>query len=215
MNRHEAERRSVISAARRTVAFGLTHGTSGNVSVRIPGGLAITPSGLPYDDLQPADIVVLNTEGVAAPGELRLPSSEWPMHAAIYRGREEVAATVHVHSPDASALSCLRQDLPAFHYMVAIAGGDSVRCAPYAVFGSQAIADRAVEALTDRTACLLANHGLVAVGPSLDAALAVATEVEFLAGIYLKLLSIGRVEVLSSVEMNEVRARFDSYGQRP
>lgn len=214
MTWREDERRAVIAAAQRLEALGLTQGTSGNVSQRVSGGMAITPTGMPYADLVPRDIVLMALDGTVAAGEGRVPSSEWRMHAAVYQTRPEVAAVVHAHPPASTALACLGRDMPAFHYMIAVAGGDSIRCAPYHLFGTQALAGAAVQALTDRTACLLANHGLLAIGPALDQALEVAREVEFLAGIYLRLLPVGGVKILTAGQMKEVIERFRHYGQR-
>ena len=209
-----ATREAVLDTARRSVALGLTHGTSGNVSARAGTGFAITPTGMPYDRLEAADIVVVDLEGRPSAGERRTPSSEWPMHAAVYRARPDVGAIVHGHSPSATAVACLGRDLPAFHYMIAVAGGDSVRCAPYAGFGTPELAGLAVRALTDRWACLLAQHGLLAAGRSLEHALSVAEEVEFLASVYLMLLPLGDPAVLGAAEMAEVIARFEGYGQQ-
>ena len=209
-----ATRQAVLDTARRSVALGLTHGTSGNVSARAGAGFAITPTGMPYDRLEAADIVVVDLDGRPGAGERRTPSSEWPMHAAIYRARPDVGAIVHGHSPSATALACLGRDLPAFHYMIAVAGGDSVRCAPYAGFGTPELAGLAVRAMTDRWACLLAQHGLLAAGRSLEHALSVAEEVEFLASVYLTLLPLGDPAVLGAAEMAEVIARFGGYGQQ-
>lgn len=211
---HTAERALVIEAARRTVGLGLTHGTSGNVSCRIPGGMLITPTGMPYDSLEPADVVAIGLDGVAEAGERRRSSSEWRMHAGLYRARPDVGAVVHGHSPAATAVACLGRDLPPFHYMIAVAGGDSVRCAGYALFGTEALADLAVAAMIDRWACLLARHGLLAAGPTLERAVAVAAEVEFLAGVYLQLLPLGEPARLDPDQVGAVIDRFRSYGQQ-
>ena len=207
------ERALVIGAARRTQALGLTHGTSGNVSCRISGGLLITPTAMPYEALEPMDIVALGLDGVPLGGEHRRPSSVWRMHAGLYRARPDVGAVVHGHSPAATAVACLGRDLPPFHYMIAMAGGDSVRCADYALFGTEGLAARTVAAMTDRWACLLAHHGLLAAGPTLDRAVAVAAEVEFLAGVYLRLLAVGEPVELDPAQMRAVIDRFRSYGQ--
>lgn len=210
-----AERALVVAAARRTVTLGLTHGTSGNVSSRVAGGMLITPTGMPYDTLEPADVVAMGFDGTVFAGERRRPSSEWRMHAGLYRARPDIGAVVHGHSPSATAVACLGKDLPPFHYMIAMAGGNSVRCAPYALFGTDALADLAAEAMTDRWACLLAHHGLLAAGPTLDRAVAVAAEVEFLAGTYLRLLPLGEPARLDRDQMDLVIDRFGSYGQQP
>ncbi|MBL8988631.1 MAG: class II aldolase/adducin family protein [Gemmatimonadetes bacterium] len=208
------ERDQIIDAARRTVALGLTHGTSGNVSARVGDGMAITPSGLDYGLLEREDLVVMDLDGTVAAGQPRVPSSEWRMHAAIYRARPEVRAVVHGHSPAATAVACFGRDIPPFHYMIAVAGGDSIRCAPYAPFGSDALAALAVEALTDRWACLLAHHGLLAAGTTMDQALAVASETEFLADLFLRLLPLGEPRLLSAGQLADVLERFRHYGQR-
>jgi L-fuculose-phosphate aldolase len=169
---------------------------------------------MPYDTLETTDIVALELDGTPFPGERRKPSSEWPMHAALYRARSDIAAIVHGHSPAATAVACLGRELPAFHYMVAMAGGSNVRCAGYAMFGSEELAEAAVEAMQDRWACLLAHHGLLAAGHSLERALAVAREVEFLADIYLRLLPLGEPERLGAKRMGEVIERFRSYGEQ-
>lgn len=211
---HLAERSPLIAAARQSVTLGLTHGTSGNLSCRISGGMLITPTGMSYDTLETSDIVALELDGTPFPGERRAPSSEWPMHAALYRARSDIAAIVHGHSPAATAVACLGRELPAFHYMIATAGGDDVRCASYAMFGTEALAEAAVAAMRDRWACLLAHHGLLAAGPSLERALAVATEVEFLADIYLRLLPLGEPALLDAKQMRAVIERFRSYGEQ-
>ena len=194
-------------------ALGINHGKSGNVSLRVPGGFLITPTGMAYEALKPSDIVAISIDGrVRGP---RAPSSEWPMHLHILRGRPDAAAVVHTHSPSATALACLRRDIPRFHYMVAAAGGESIRCAPYALYGSEALARHALAALEERKACLLANHGVVALGPDLDAALALALEVERLAEQYLLALQAGEPVLLSEAEMAEAVAKFSDYGRQP
>lgn len=210
---NEPELRAVLSkTARQTVIQGLNQGASGNVSVRLRDGFLITPSGLPNDTLEPAQMVFVDMEGQAG-GGLK-PSSEWRIHRDLYRARPEVAAVVHAHSPHAVSLSCLRRDIPAFHYMVAAAGGKDIRCAGYATFGTQALSDWVLAALQDRRACLMANHGLVAVGAGLDAALALAVEVEELCAQYWRAKLMGEPVLLSDAEMDEVLERFRHYGQR-
>jgi len=210
---NEPELRAVLSkTARQTVIKGLNQGASGNVSVRLRDGFLITPSGLPNDTLEPALMVFVDMEGQAG-GSLK-PSSEWRIHRDLYRARPEVAAVVHAHSPHAVSLSCLRRDIPAFHYMVAAAGGKDIRCAGYATFGTQALSDWVLAALQNRRACLMANHGLVAIGASLDAALALAVEVEELCAQYWRAKLMGEPVLLSDAEMDEVLERFRHYGQR-
>lgn len=210
----DVRRQAVVDAARRLVTLGLTHGTSGNVSLRDGDGLVITPSAVGYDVMEPNDVVALGFDGTirtAAPE--RIPSSEWRLHADILRTRPEFECVVHAHSPWATALSCLRRPIPAFHYMVAAAGGADIRCATYATFGTAELAAAALEALRDRRACLLSNHGLVACGRSAADALGLAVEVEALAGQYMRALSVDRPTLLSDEEMGTVLRRFDTYSR--
>lgn len=212
--RHAAERRAIIDACVRMNDLGINQGTSGNVSNRVKGGLLITPSGMPYDRLKPSDIVFMKSDGSVPDGQ-RKPSSEWRFHHDILSARPEVAAVVHTHAMFATTLACLRMDIPSFHYMVAVAGGDSIRCAPYATFGTQALSDHALAALDGRKACLLANHGMIAVGDSIDRALALAVEVETLAAQYWRALQIGKPKLLSAAEMRRVLEKFADYGRQP
>lgn len=196
----------------RLFAEGLTTGTTGNCSVRSAEGMLITPTGMHPAALTPGSIVAMNLAGDSRPAEFA-PSSEWPMHAAIYRARQEVGAIVHCHSRFATSLACSRRDIPAFHYLVALAGGDSIRCAPYATFGSAELGQLVVDALRDRRACLMANHGQITVGPDLESALELARKVEELAAQYQACLAIGGPAVLNEAEMNEVFERIGGYGQ--
>ncbi len=210
---NEPELRAALAGtARQTVSQGLNKGASGNVSVRLGEGFLITPSGLPNDTLQPDQMVVVDMAGQSS-GSLK-PSSEWRIHRDIYRARPEVDAVVHAHSLHAVSLACLRRDIPAFHYMVAAAGGKDIRCAAYATFGTQALSDAVLVALQDRRACLMANHGLVAVGASLDAALSLAVEVEALCAQFWRATLMGEPVLLDDTEMDEVLERFKHYGQR-
>ncbi|MBM5791224.1 MAG: class II aldolase [Cyanobacteria bacterium M_surface_10_m1_298] len=213
-------REQLVTVARRMQASGINQGTSGNLSVRIPGGMLITPSSLPYEQMQPADLVALDLSGkplqTPEPGRpQRRPSSEWRLHADVLANRPEVQAVLHCHSIHATALACHGKDIPPFHYMTAVAGGHDIRCAPYATFGTQELSDGVVEALESRLACLMAQHGQVAVGPTLDRALALAVEVETLARIYLQALALGQPPLLSAEQMEQVRHQFRSvlYGQ--
>jgi L-fuculose-phosphate aldolase len=204
-------RSQLIDTCLRMNALGINQGKSGNASVRLDDRrFLITPSGIPYDELKPTDIVAMTIEGEWY-GDKR-PSSEWRFHRDILAARPDVSAVVHTHGMLATSLACLHKGIPAFHYMVAVAGGDSIRCAPYATFGTQELSDHALAALKDRRACLLANHGLIATGTSLAATLALAVEVEALAGMYLKVLSVGEPELLSGVEMARVIDLFRTYG---
>lgn len=205
----------VVFAARRFGSLGLSSGTTGNLSVRTNDAMLITPSGVPYEAMDPDDLVFMELDGVvrSAPAG-RLPSTEWRMHAGILRERPDVTAVVHAHPPWATALSCLRRDIPPFHYMVAMAGGAVIRCTKYATFGTQELADAVVAALESRHACLLANHGIVACGESVETALELAVEVEALAGQYVRALSIGDPVILSADEMQSVQERFAAYRRR-
>lgn len=205
-------RSEIIAVAVALDDAGLVPNKSGNVSVRTARGFVITPSGLPYRETKPADLAELALDGtlVAAP---RRPSSEWRMHAAIYAARADANAIVHTHSPNATALACTHRGIPAFHYMIALAGGN-VRCAPYATFGSDELAQHALAGLEGRRATLLANHGVIAVGATLAAALAVAREVENMAGQYLALLAAGlEPVVLDDAELARVIDKFRDYGR--
>jgi methylthioribose-1-phosphate isomerase len=203
-------RAAVLRAARKMSVRGLSRGTSGNVSARVADGMVVTPSALRYDEMVERDLAVLSLEGRVLDGE-RKPSSEWPLHAAVYRARPDVGAIVHAHASYCTILAALRHGIPAFHYMVAVAGGDSIRCAPYAPFGSPELAGHVVTALEGRRACLLANHGMVAVGSSPDAALDLAAEVEELAETYWRALQAGEPVLLSADEMAEALERFATY----
>jgi L-fuculose-phosphate aldolase len=211
---HTALRAELVETARAMNQRGLNQGTSGNLSARVPDGMLITPSAVPYDVMTPADIVRIDLQGrVLEPGP-RPPSTEWRLHAAILAARPDVDAILHAHAMFATTLACLRRPIPAFHYMVAVAGGDSIPCAPYAVFGSPELAEHAVRALADRDACLLANHGMVAVGSSPRAALDLAIEVETLAAQYWRALQVGEPVLLSDAEMVEVVEGFGRYRGR-
>jgi L-fuculose-phosphate aldolase len=206
-----ALREQVIATARSLNALNLNRGKAGNVSAGVKGGFLITPSGIAYDTLVTADLVAVAADGAIAGN--RTPSSEWRMHQAIYAARPEVGAVVHAHSPFATALACLDRRIPPFHYMVAVAGGDDIPCAPYATFGTPELAEHTVAALAGRRACLLAHHGLVAVGANLDRALALAVDVEALAEIYCRALAIGEPALLSDAQMADVARQFNDYGQ--
>lgn len=207
-----ALRSALADTARQTVRHGLNKGASGNVSVRLRNGFLITPSGLPGETLEAEQMVFMDMDGRAA-GSLK-PSSEWRIHRDIYRAWPGVQAVVHAHSPHAVSLSCLRRGIPPFHYMVAAAGGKDIRCAGYATFGTQPLSDNVLAALQDRRACLMANHGMVAGGASLDAALSLAMEVEELCAQYWRASLMGEPVLLDDAEMDEVLERFRHYGQR-
>ncbi|WP_019583554.1 MULTISPECIES: L-fuculose-phosphate aldolase [unclassified Thioalkalivibrio] len=205
-----ALREAVIHAGLETNRRGLNQGTSGNISVRLGDGMLITPSGVPYEALRPEDLVYVDAAGRWDPQ--RKPSSEWHFHRAILQARPELGAVVHVHSVYASVVAIQGRDIPALHYMIAAAGGNSIRCAPYATFGTEALSRLAVEALEDRTACLLANHGMIATGPDLERALWLTEEVELLARQYVLSLQIGGPTLLDDAEMDRVLEKFRHYG---
>lgn len=200
---------TVIELERR----GLNHNTSGNVSVRAGANLLVTPSGVPGDRLTAADVVELSPSGEAFPGQ-RAPTSEWRLHVAIHAARPDISAIVHTHSIEATAAACVGLPLPAIHYVVARAGGATVPCAPYATYGSVELADHVVATLgVDGMACLMANHGLIALGADLGAALALAHDVEWLAAVHRRALQLRAPVVLPAEEIDRVAERFRTYGQ--
>ncbi len=208
--KHLRARKEVIATALEMNVSGINHGTSGNVSARVVGGFLITPSGIKYQDLKPADVVFMDLDGKIE--SKRKPSSEWRFHLDIYAKRKDIDAIVHTHSTHATALACLGKGIPAFHYMVAAAGGRDIRCSPYATFGTQKLSGYAVKALKDRKACLLGHHGVIATGDNLDKALGLAVEVETLAHQYLEALKVGKPKTLPKAEMDRVLKKFKSYG---
>jgi len=210
----DKQRSAMVDAYRQMAAGGLGTGSSGNLSLRLDEGMLITPTGVLPADLQPAHLVFMSLEGEIGGGQL-LPSSEWHMHAGIYRARADINAVVHCHSRHATILACTHRPLPAVHYMIAITDRDEIPVATYATFGTPALAASAVAALGSRgLACLLANHGQVAAGADLSRALRVAQEVEELAAIYCGSLAIGGAQVLSAESMAEVHRAFKVYGQQ-
>jgi len=206
-------RRRLVEISRQMVEQRLNRGTSGNAGVRLGDHLLVTPSGVPAADLAPEDMVAVDFSGQVLSGGR--PSSEWRLHRDVLAERPDMHAVVHAHSPFATSLACMGHDLPPFHYMIAVAGGRTIRCAPYALFGSQALSDHALAALQGRKACLLANHGMVALGRDLDEALALAIEVESLCEMYWRACQLGAPAVLSDAQMDEVIARFSQYGRQP
>lgn len=205
-------RGELVQTARRMSELGLSPGMSGNVSVRTEGGLLVTPSGMPYAELGPQDAVELRMDGALRPGQ-RAPSTEWRLHRDIYAARPDAAAIVHTHSLFCTTVACLRRPIPAIHYMVVLAGSDEIPCAEYATFGSPELAASVVRALGAGHACLMANHGMVALGPTLPAALKLAAEVETLASQYWHAAQLGAPHVLPADELDRVRRRFAEYGQ--
>lgn len=207
-------RKAVLDTALAMSRSGLSPGRSGNVSARADGGMLITPSGMAYEDLEPRDIVFVSEDGPVAKGE-RKPSSEWHFHLAAYRARPDRHAIVHTHSMHATVLACAHKPIPPFHYMVAMAGGSDIPCVPYATFGTEELACHVAEGLRARDACLMANHGQIAIGETLQSALELAHEVEVLAEQYYKVLALGplSVNLLSDAEMTLMVEKFKSYGQ--
>ncbi len=206
-------RKEIILTAQSFNKTGLGVGTSGNLSARIEGGFLITPTGVPYEELKAEFVPVLDFNGNVISGELK-PSSEWPFHKAIYAVRDEINAIVHVHSPYATGIACTRQDIPAFHYMVAVAGGDSIRCASYATFGTEQLSINALQALAGRKACLLANHGMIALGENLKSAFKLAQEIEVLAQHYWICRQAGSPVLLDDEEMRINLEKFETYGKQ-
>jgi len=210
---YKADRDELVNCYHELLAAGLGTGTSGNVSGRTTEGMLITPTGVAPDQMQAEQLVSMSLTGAVATNQL-LPSSEWHMHAAIYQARPDVGAVVHCHSRFATTLACTGRTIPAIHYMIAVSEGLEIPLAPYATFGTEALAHSAVQALTQGRACLLANHGQIAVGADPVAALRVAIEVEELAAIYWHALAVGGERILSEQQMVEVKAAFVDYGQQ-
>jgi len=203
-------RRSLLDVVARLEEKGFNHGSSGNVSCRLGDDILITPTGGNSANLTPERFVRLDRNGETV-GE-GIPSSEWHMHLAILNAYTHVEAVIHTHADACVALSCLAKPIPAFHYMVASFGGSDVPCAPYAIFGTQALADGAVEVLKDRKACLLANHGMIAIGASLRSAFDLTVKLETLARQYIMARQAGEPVILSQDEMARVRERYKNYG---
>jgi len=204
------KRQSIIDACLRMNQLGINQGTSGNISVRHDAGLLITPTSVPYETMRPEQIVYMELDGSHDPAQR--PSSEWRFHLDILRARPDTNAVVHAHPPYATTLAIMGLEIPPIHYMIACAGGDTIRCAPYATFGTQELSQHAVSALEDRLACLLEHHGMIAVGTSLSKAMWLAVEVETLARQYHGCLQIGKPRLLPKVEIENVLGRMAGYG---
>lgn len=208
-----ALRHALVAAARRLDDAGLNHNATGNLSVRVPRGILITPTGIPAPSLAPDDCVVLDAEGRPLDPGARVPSSEWQLHVAVYR-RQDVGAIVHTHSLEAAAVAALGVAVPAVHYVVARFGGTTLPCAPYATYGSTELADSVAATLGSRgRACLMANHGAVAAGRDLRSAISLAIDVEWLCGVYRRARQMGDPVVLDDAELARVAERFRGYGQ--
>jgi len=204
------KRQAIIDACRRMNALGINQGTSGNISLRHKDGLLVTPTSVPYDAMTPEQIVYMAMDGSHAPSQK--PSSEWRFHRDILKSRGDVNAAVHAHATYCTILAIMGMDIPPVHYMIAAAGGDSIRCAPYATFGTAELSDHAVRALEGRLACLLDHHGMIAVGKTLDKAMWLAVEVETLARQYHGCLQIGTPRLLPKHEIENVLGRIAGYG---
>ena len=199
-------RQEMVAACRRMNDIGLNQGTSGNISARCGDKILITPTSLPYDEMQPEDIVAMDVDGNFE--GVRKPSSEWRFHHDILTNRLDVNAVMHCHSTHATAMACHELDIKSFHYMVAVAGGTDIRCAPYSTFGTQALSDSALRALEDRKACLLGQHGQIALGSTIKQAFALAIEVETLAHMYITARQLGEPPILSEDEMGRVMSQM-------
>jgi L-fuculose-phosphate aldolase len=204
------KRQTIIDACLRMNTLGINQGTSGNISVRHGDGLLITPTSTPYETMRPEQIIHMGFDGAHDPAQR--PSSEWRFHRDILKARPDVEAVVHAHPTYCTALAIMGMEIPPVHYMIACAGGDTIRCAPYATFGTQELSEHAVRALEGRLACLLDHHGMIAVGRSLAKAMWLAVEVETLARQYHAALQIGKPPLLSREEIEKVRVRMAGYG---
>lgn len=207
-------RTEMVAICRKMNSTGINQGTAGNLSVRTADGFLITPSSLPYDEMSPGDIVEMGFDGTYVG---RRPSSEWRFHRDILRERRDMDVVLHCHSLYATTLACHHKTIPSFHYMTGVAGGTTIRCAKYATFGTQALSDNALDALRDRKACLLGQHGQISLGKTMDAALWLAIEVETLSRMYVQALTLGEPPILTDDEMARVieQMRKMSYGQSP
>lgn len=209
--KYETQRREIVAACRDMNRRGINQGTSGNISARVKEGFLITPSGMPYDEMKASDIVLMRPDG--SHSGRRKPSSEFRFHTSIMAKRPEVGGIVHTHSMFATTIGILGLEIPAVHYMIAAAGGSNIRLVPYITYGTQELADAALKALEGRNACLLANHGMIVVGPTLKKAMWLAVEVETLAAQYWRALCAGKPNILSDAQIKTVADKFKTYGQ--
>lgn len=209
-----ALRRQMVDICRRMNSSGINQGTAGNLSVRTGTGFLITPSSMPYDTMEPEDLVEMDFDGTYVG---RRPSSEWRFHRDILKNRADINVVLHCHSIYATTLACHHKTIPSFHYMTGVAGGTTIRCAEYATFGTQALSDHALKALEGRLACLLGQHGQISLGKTLEHALWLAIEVETLSRMYVQVLTLGEPPILPDDEMERVIAQMQrmSYGQGP
>jgi L-fuculose-phosphate aldolase len=208
-------RTEMVDICRRMNSSGINQGTAGNLSARLDGGFLITPTSLPYERMQPADIVEMGFDGTYS--GLHRPSSEWRFHRDILKARSDINVVLHCHSIYATTLAVHHKTIPSFHYMTGVAGGTTIRCAKYATFGTQALSDNALEALEGRLACLLGQHGQISLGKNLEAALWLGIEVETISRLYVQALTLGDPPILSDEEMGRVIRQMQqmSYGQAP
>lgn len=215
MDEERLLRTEIVARCREMNANGLNQGTSGNISARWGGRMLVTPSATPYDAMTPESIasVVLEDAGGAYDGPLR-PSTEWRFHRALLCARAEAGAVIHTHAPWCTTLAVARRAIPACHYMVAAFGGNDVRCAGYARYGTEALSDLVLEAMEGRTACLMANHGMIVIGETLERAMWRAVELETLARQYCQSLAIGGPVLLSDAEIEDALSAFAGYGLR-
>lgn len=209
--KHQSLRQELIDTALKMNDLGINQGAAGNLSFRAGGVFIITPSAMPYEQMRPDDLVEVSLENgqVVCGGQ---PSSEWRFHRDILHARDDIDVVLHAHPVFCTALACQRRGIPAFHYMVAVAGGKSIDCADYALFGTQALSDHVLGALADKNACLMANHGMIALGKNLKGTLALAVEIETLAAQYVRALQMGDPVLLSDAEMDEALQAFSGYG---
>lgn len=206
-----SQRESIVKTAQQLVTLNLNRGTAGNIGVRNGEQLLVTPSGVPVDEMTSEMIVALDFNGETQ--SVYKPTSEWHIHRDVLAARPEINAVIHTHSPFSTTLACQQKEIPAFHYMIAAMGGDTIRCAPYALFGTEDLSQSAIAALHDRKACLLAHHGMIVVGADLKEALAVAVELESLCEQYWRVCQLGEPKILSDEQMQEVLEKFKNYGQ--
>jgi L-fuculose-phosphate aldolase len=205
-------RKAVLETALTMSRSGLSPGRSGNVSCRFEDGMLITPSGKRYDEIGPENVVFVAGDGRVRDSH-QIPSSEWHFHLAAYRARPDRSAVVHTHSMHATVLACAHKPIPAFHYMVGVVGGKDIPCVPYATFGTDELAQHVATGLSKRDACMMANHGLIAIGDTLAHTLELAAEIEILAEQYYKVLTLGKPHLLDDREMSRLLVKFKTYGR--
>ncbi len=206
-----SKKQKLIKACTKISKLGLIKGSSGNLSLRIDEEkYLLTASGCSLDCLQEQDIVTMSIDGEVISG--KKPSSEWMIHSDLYKDRSDISSIVHTHSKYVCVLACLHKELPPFHYMVAVAGGENIRCCPYALFGTKKLSNNVIKAMKNRNACLMANHGLVVGSTSLSNSVYIAEEVESLCEQYVNALAIGEVKLLSQKQMKDVLEKFKNYG---